>query len=67
VLYADIAATRRPAARQSRHALSSVAIDRKIVDCCQVECIKALPAEATHGSRLGRRLNGFSRKVAVLF
>ena len=43
---------RRVAARRVRRDLSTVAIDRKVVDRdYQIECIKALSAEVSHGRR----------------
>ena len=43
---------RRIAARKNRRDLSTVAIDRKIVDRdYQIECIEALSAEVSHGRR----------------
>ena len=50
--YAQDDLERRIAARRSRRDLSTVAIDRRIVDRdYQVECIEALSSEVSHGRR----------------
>ncbi len=51
-VYAQDDLARRIAVRQNRRALSTVIIDRKIVDRdYQIECIEALSAEVSHGRR----------------
>ena len=51
-LYAQDGLERQTAARRVRRNLSTVAIDRKIVDCnCLIECIEALSAEVSCGRR----------------